>query len=131
MTINPRRLFTTAGILSLCLIYAFIWLNTLLIPSQRTGADFIGFYTAGRVARQNGFSHVYDLKLEQDVQEKVVGFSIPTAQVLAYIHVPFMIPLLALIALPNYIVSFVIWDLILICAYIIGYYFLFKVFLQL
>jgi hypothetical protein len=124
--INTRRMLVNAGIISLFLIYAFIWLNTILIPSQRTGADFISFYTAGQIVQQNGFSHVYDLQLQKSVQEKIVGFNIATAQTLPFNHIPFIIPLLALVALPNYIVSFVIWDLILISVYIIGFYFLFK-----
>ncbi len=126
--INTRRILANAGIISLFLIYAFVWLNTILNPSQRTGADFISFYTAGQIAKQQGFSHVYDLQLQQSVQEKIVGFKITTAQVLPFNHIPFLIPLLALVALPNYIVSFIMWDLILICAYIMGFYFLFKSF---
>ncbi|MFZ1042675.1 MAG: glycosyltransferase family 87 protein [Anaerolineales bacterium] len=123
--INTRRILANAGIISLFLIYAFVWLSTILIPSQRTGADFISFYTAGQIAQQNGFSHVYDLQLQQSVQEKIVGFKITTPQVLPFNHIPFLIPLLALVALPNYIVSFMMWDLILICAYIMGFRFLF------
>ena len=124
--IHTRRMLVNAGIISLFLIYAFSWFRIVLVPSQRTGADFISFYTAGQIAWQNGFSHVYDLQLQQRVQEKIVGFNIAPEQVLPFNHMPFLIPLLALIALPNYIVSFILWDLLLLSAYIVGFYFLFK-----
>jgi len=124
--IHTRRMLVNAGIISLFLIYAFSWFRIVLVPSQRTGADFISFYTAGQIAWQNGFSHVYDLQLQQHVQEKIVGFNIAPEQVLPFNHMPFLIPLLALIALPNYIVSFILWDLLLLSAYIVGFYFLFK-----
>ena len=55
-----------------------------------------------------------------------MGFDITNSQVLPFNHIPFLIPLLALVALPNYVVSFAIWNLILISAYMIGFYFLFK-----
>ncbi len=126
MTINPRRLFTNAGLLSLVLIYILLWVNMINDPAQRTGADFISFYTAGQIAQRYGFSHVYDLQLQRDVQEKIVGFNFPAIKGLPFYHLPFIIPLLTLVALPNYAFSFVIWDLILICVYVIGFCFLFK-----
>ena len=124
--INTRRMLVTAGIISLLLIYVFSWFRIVVIPSQRTGADFVIFYTAGQIAWQNGFSHVYDLQLQQHVQERIVGFNIAPEQVLPFNHMPFLIPLLALVALPNYIVSFILWDLVILSAYIVGFYFLFK-----
>ncbi len=50
-TIHPRRLFTNVGLLSLALIYILSWINMIDDPKQRTGSDFIGFYSFGRIAQ--------------------------------------------------------------------------------
>ena len=89
-------------------------------PVERTGADFIHFYSAGRIAQSQGATHVYDLSLQQKVQEEQVGFPLAPGQVLPYNHIPYLIPILKTIINPDYIVSFYRWDSIMILLYISG-----------
>src|SRR3990172_1997399 len=115
-----RRIFIIAGIASLFISYLGIWIRLISDPVQRTGSDFIHFYSAGRIAQNEGLSHVYDLALQQDYEEEQVGFSLAQGQVLPYNHLPFLIPILQIIVTANYVNSFYKWMLIMIVLYIIG-----------
>lgn len=115
-----RRIFIIAGILSLFVSYLGIWGRMISDPVERTGADFIHFYSAGRIAQSQGATHVYDLSLQQKVQEEQVGFSLVPGQVLPYNHIPYLIPVLKAIVNTNYIDSFYKWDSIMILLYIGG-----------
>jgi hypothetical protein len=111
MTIHPRRLFTNAGLLSLTLIYILLWVNMIGDPKQRTGSDFIGFYTFGRIAQTQGFENIYNIKMQENIQEEVVGFQVVPE---FYTHVPFITVLAALIVDSNYIPSFIRWAIVLL-----------------
>jgi len=109
-----------AGLVSLFVSYLGIWMRMISDPVERTGADFIHFYSAGRIAQSQGATRVYDLSLQQRVQEEQVGFPLVPGQVLPYNHIPYLIPILKTIMTPDYIVSFYRWDLIMILLYISG-----------
>lgn len=115
-----HRIFIIAGIASLFLSYLGIWISLINDPVQRTGSDFIHFYSAGRIAQDKGISHVYDLALQQDYEEEQVGFPLAQGQVLPYNHLPFLIPILQIIVTANYVHSFYKWVLIMIVLYIIS-----------
>jgi len=87
-------------------------------PAERTGTDFIHFYTAGRIAQSYGYPAVYDLKLQQKFEQDVVGFELAEGQVLPYNHAPYLIPILKVLVSENYIMSFVRWVTFLISAYL-------------
>ena len=91
-------------------------------PSERTGTDFIAFYTAGHVAQENGFAHSYDIALQREIQEKEVGFQLGPRQVLLYNHIPYLIPVLQLLVSQSYVNSFIRWVLLLIGLYVLGIY---------
>jgi hypothetical protein len=114
---NIGRIFVIAGILALFISYAGIWMRFISDPVQRTGSDFIAFYSAGRVAKDYGTANVYDPLLQQQVQQKEVGFPLVEGQVLLYNHLPFLIPILQLIANSSYVYSFHRWVVFLIVIY--------------
>jgi hypothetical protein len=119
-TSGLRRIFIVAGIVSLIVSYAGIWIRMIGNPIERTGADFIHFYSAGRIAQSQGAAKVYDLSLQQKAEEEQVGFPLAPGQVLPYNHIPFLIPILKLIVSMDYIDSFYRWDMIMILLYIGG-----------
>jgi len=123
-TSGIRRIFIIAGIVSLFLSYFGIWIRMITNPVERTGADFIAFYSAGRVAQNAGAAHVYDPNLQQEIQQHEVGFPLVPGQVLLYNHLPFLIPILQIIVTPNYVDSFYLWIFLLIALYIAGIFFL-------
>jgi len=115
-----RRIFIISGLMILVIIYAVLWLQMIADPVQRTGSDFIAFYAAGRVAQEYGTSRVYDVSLEQAVQQQVVGFDLVPGQVLLYNHVPFLVPILMALVNGNYVASFIRWVLVLLVVFIAG-----------
>ncbi|HEX5808297.1 MAG TPA: glycosyltransferase family 87 protein [Anaerolineales bacterium] len=117
---RTRRIFVVAGILSLLVSYLGIWTRFINNPTERTGSDFIAFYTAGRIARQEGTQVVYNPSLQQQIQQEVVGFPLVPGQVLLYNHLPFLIPVLQLIVNADYVASFYRWILLLGICYVAG-----------
>jgi hypothetical protein len=114
------RIYFIAGISSLLISYLAIWVRFINDPVERTGSDFIAFYSAGRVAEEEGAAHVYDPSFQQDIQEEQVGFSLVPGQVLLYNHLPFLIPILRTVAGADYVGSFYRWIFLLIALYITG-----------
>ncbi|MDQ2692252.1 MAG: hypothetical protein M3Y68_09490 [Chloroflexota bacterium] len=118
--VNYRRIFVIAGACSLFLSYVGIWLRMINDPVERTGADFIHFYSAGRIAQIHGSERVYNPVLQHDVEEEVVGFELAANQFLPYNHMPFLIPLLQLTMSGNYVGSFYRWVVLMIVVHALG-----------
>lgn len=112
--INFRRIFILAGLISLALIYSILWLRMITTQEQRVGADFIGHYTAGRLVQSDGYTQIYNIVKQQQVQAEVVGFIFDESQTGYFTHPPFIVPLVRLITGGNYIASFLRWTLILL-----------------
>ena len=120
------KIFFWVSVISLLLIYIILWMQMIATPKLRTGTDFIAFYTAGRVAQEKGVDNVYNIAYQQNLQESLLGFSIANNQPLLYNHIPFLIPLLALIMQNSYTASFFLWFLLQIMLYGISFYILFQ-----
>ena len=112
--IDFRRVFVIAGLMALVIVYAVLWLRMISSSAERTGSDFIVFYTAGRIAQADGAAYVYEPELQQEVQEAEVGFRLVPGQVLLYNHIPYLIPILTVLISENYVVSFVRWAVLLL-----------------
>ena len=52
--IDFRRVFVITGLTVLLIVYSVLWLRMISSRAERTGADFIVFYTAGHIAQTNG-----------------------------------------------------------------------------
>ena len=118
--VNYRRIFIIAGTGALLLSYLGIWLRMINDPVERTGSDFIHFYSAGRIAQIHGPEHVYNLRLQHDFEEAQVGFEVADNQFLPYNHMPFLIPLLQLTMSTDYVQSFYRWVACMIAVYLLG-----------
>jgi hypothetical protein len=115
--INFRRLFIVGGLLSLSLIYAVQWVRMITNPAERTGADFIAFYAAGRITLTGHLSDVYVPQVQQAEEESVLGFSIEATDLNPFVHPPFILPFLALVALLPYVAAFHVWALFMLVLY--------------
>lgn len=93
-------------------------------PVQYTGADFIAFYTAGRIADNEGAGQSYNLNLQRKYQEEVVGRKIEPEETFPYIHPPFVIPLAQIAATTDYLESFQRWAALMILIFVPGILFL-------
>ena len=103
-----------AAIISLALVYPLLWMKMLADPVQYTGADFIAFYAAGRIADREGADHVYDLNLQKKYQEEVVKQELELQDLLPYIHPPFVVPLAQIAVTPDFLQSFQRWAVMMI-----------------
>ncbi len=120
LAIDIRRVAVIAGVAALLLIYAILWQQMITSRSERTGTDFIAFYAAGRVAQADGADRVYRPELQQAVQQEQVGFDLAPGQVLLYNHMPYLIPVLAVLVSGNYVASFVRWAILMLIVYAIS-----------
>ncbi len=117
--INFRRIFILAGLISLALVYVILWMRMITTQEQRIGADFIGHYTAGRLAQSDGYTGVYNIARQQQIQAEVVGFIFDESQTGYFTHPPFIVPLVRLITSGNYVNSLLRWTLILLATNVI------------
>ncbi|MGD0878951.1 MAG: glycosyltransferase family 87 protein [Anaerolineales bacterium] len=106
--------------MTLVITYAILWLQMISSPAQRTGADFMVFFTAGRISQINGSALVYNTLLQQTIQQAAVGFQLAPGQVLIYNHVPYLIPILKVFISGNYVASFYRWGVLLLVLYLAG-----------
>lgn len=113
MRINIRWILVRVGILSLLILYGLLWLRMINSPSERTGTDFVGFFTAARIAQSQGPSWIYSPTLQQQIEQELVGFPLAPGQVLLFNHMPYFVPLLSLIVNADFVESFNRWGLVL------------------
>jgi hypothetical protein len=138
--ISFRTIFAIAGIISLVLIYPILWLRVISDPAQRTAADFLPFYSAGRIANTTGFASVYDWEaqrqaendiLNETIREMLVskgqpvnpedfGPPIQTTEVNPFPHPPFIVPVLMLLARLDYLPAFGIWSALMCIIFLLS-----------
>ena len=106
--------------------YSILWINYVRTPAQLNESDFRAFYTAGLIADRYGFNQVYDLELEQSIQETVKGAPIPQAELLTYNHPPLLLPVLALAAFLNYSTAYKFYGLFLLLLALAALLFFYK-----
>jgi len=122
--IDFRRVLVIVALASLVIIYAVLWVRMITSPAERTGADFIANFAAGRIALTGQFSEVYVPQVQQAVEEGVLGFPIKVEELAPFVHPPFILPVLALIALLPYVGAFHLWAFTLLILYSISSLFL-------
>ena len=90
--INFRRILVFTGIFALLSYYLLTWMNMLNDLYQRTGSDFMGFYTYGRIAQTKGIKFIYDRDEQERIQEQIVGHDVVVRY---HTHLPFIAPVAA------------------------------------
>jgi hypothetical protein len=134
-----RNSLVIAGIASLLLIYPLLYLRVISDPAQRTAADFLPFYAAGRIAITQGMSKVYDWEAQRNTENDVLnetirqmlvsrgqpvtprdfGAPIQTSEVNPFPHPPFIVPVLMLLARLDYVPAFVTWSVLMSILFIL------------
>ena len=113
--LNFQRIFIISAILAMMLTYIIEAAIILNDPVQRTAADFIAFYAAGKIAKEQGIARIYQVDLQRQVEQGQINFVLGEKQLLLYNHLPYLIPVLALLISDNFGVSFLLWMLLLTC----------------
>jgi hypothetical protein len=122
--LNFLRILTFVGIFSLLFYYYLAWSTMLTEPYARTGSDFMGFYSYGRVSQTKGFEHIYDIEEQKRIQEEIVGHPVI---VRFHTHLPYIAPLAAAVVDTDYVESFKRWAVILLLLNSLNVYVLVKV----
>ncbi len=133
-----RRALAFGGLACLLILYPLLWLRVMTDPRQRTAADFLPFYAAGKIAITQGFGRVYDLEAERQAEDDVLTTTIreaylqrgqvppaelPTltpAEVNPFPHPPFVLPVLYGLAHLGYVPAFVVWSLLMLALFVAG-----------
>ena len=110
-----------AGFVLLVASYILLMASYARMPGKLEGADFLMFYSVGRVARADGLSRVYDLDLEAAAQTETAGVQFGTLQVLPPNHPPFLYPLLGLLAGLDYRAAYFGYALLLVILVVAGF----------
>lgn len=109
--LNLRRILTVVAILSLLLYFVLSWMRMMGDLYERTGSDFMGFYTFGRISQTQDFASIYKIEEQQKLQEEIVGHPVTP---IFYTHLPFIAPIAMLLVNEDYIASFQRWALVLL-----------------
>lgn len=124
-----RRLCIFAGLAFLMILYPLLLFQVLSDPLQRTAADFLPFYAAGRISITKGIAVVYDWETQRQAENDAIvetvqdylmhrGLSDPslvsepvvsTSEVNPFPHPPYIVPLLGLLARLDYLPAYIIW----------------------
>jgi hypothetical protein len=105
--------WVVVALVALSLGYGAVWLQLVKTPSQRNGLDFMAFYAAGRIAHSYGLPYTYRIELQRRVEQDVRGVPLTASQVLLYNHLPYLVPVLAVLVNENYASSLVRWAALL------------------
>ncbi len=109
---NYRNVLIIVGIAALVAIYLQLWQFMAANPIELTKKDFISQYTAGRIANSGDWGNVYNLNTQIAQQEKITGTPIVSNNFPPFMHPPFILPLLALIAYFAYVPAYHLWAVI-------------------
>jgi hypothetical protein len=88
---------------------------------ERTGSDFMGFYTFGRISQVKDFASIYKIEEQQKLQEEIVGHPVTP---IFYTHLPFIAPIARALVTADYTASFERWALVLLFLNAINVYIL-------
>ena len=120
------KIFFWAGIISLSIIYMILWAKMIRNPAERTGTDFIIFWTAGRISQKYDVSQVYNIELQTETEANIIGLPLKANEILPFNHPPHSLPFLIILVGKNYIKSFSLWALLNIAFYIYSFFLLMK-----
>ena len=109
--ISLRRILIPVAVLSLLVYYILTWVNMLGSLYERTGSDFIGFYTFGRISQTMGYPSIYNVEEQQKLQEQIVGHPVTP---IFYTHLPFIAPIARILVTEDYIESFKRWAIVIL-----------------
>ncbi len=111
--LDLRRIFIISGLSASIIIYAVLWLQMIASPGERSGADFIIFYAAGRIYLTGDHANVFDPQAQLVEEQNVIGFPIPQEELAPFNHPPFILPILIEIASMPYVKAFSAWAILL------------------
>ena len=108
-------IFLAAGLILQLAWYGLLWSRMATQPDVSRPTDFSIFYTAGRIAASGHYNLVFNIQAQVEVQEKLLGFPLPTSDLLPFNHPPLLVPILQLISTQDYMASYWRWVFVMLC----------------
>ena len=102
------------GLVLLVAVYVLMTVRYITTTGILNEADFKIFYTAGRIAQTAGYSQLYKLKTQLQVQDTLLDRDLQADQLLPFNHPPFLVPILQILCSPDYTASYWRWILVMI-----------------
>ena len=96
----------------------YIWLTSYLGDNFHN--DFTFYYAAARLGLQHGWSHLYDLRLQQE-QLDAIGSHITVAQLARYVSPPPLAWIVTPLTLLPYQVAYWAWSVVLLAALVLAW----------
>jgi hypothetical protein len=124
--LNFHRVIILTSSISLLIIYGVLWVRMITDPMQYAGTDFVPFYAAAQISRNDGPSQIYDLPLQQKYESELGDFDIQLQDVRIYLNPPFVVPLVSLVTTPNFVTSLVLWEFQMALFLLVGIFLLFR-----
>jgi hypothetical protein len=109
---NYRNVLIIVGVAALAVIYIQLWQFMVANPVELNKKDFLSQYTAGKIANSGDWGNVYNLNTQIAQQEKITGSPIVSNNFPPFMHPPFILPLLALIANFAYVPAYHLWAIL-------------------
>jgi hypothetical protein len=103
--------------------YTIILARLVASPWSIRQVDYVAIYPAGYIARYEGLSSVYDMKMQQRIQDAAIS-PLKLASLYPYNHPPYLVPILRLVTTSDYIASFYRWLVILLIFHLLSLMFL-------
>src|SRR2546430_16912612 len=103
-----------AGAATVSAVYS-LWLWVSNYAADNFHNDFTFYYAAARLGLAHGWSHLYDLRLQQE-QLDAIGSHITVAQLARYVSPPPLAWLVTPLALLPYQVAYWLWSALLVGA---------------
>ena len=117
--LNLRIILFVIVIMAQVTWYAIILARLVASPSTIRVVDYVAIYPAGYIARYEGLTSVYDMNLQQRIQDAAVA-PLKLANFYPYNHPPFLVPILLLVTTSNYIASFYRWLVVLLIFHLLS-----------
>src|SRR5207247_11268492 len=98
-----------------------VWLGVSSYLGDNFHNDFTFYYAAARLGLAHGWSHLYDLRLQQE-QLDAIGSHITVAQLARYVSPPPLAWLVTPLALLPYQVAYWLWSALLVGALVLAWH---------
>lgn len=106
-----RRILTYTAILSILIYFILAWVRMIGDHYERTGSDFMGFYSFGWIMENKGIQYIYDLDVQQKLQEDIVGHAVIP---IFHTHIPLSAPISMIVVDDDFVGSFKRWTIVLL-----------------
>src|SRR3990172_226469 len=110
--IRCHRVLLITVVMVLVISYPILWLRMLNDPVQYTGTDYVPFYAASQISRNEGPSQIYNLELQRKYEQNLGNFVIHPDDVRIFLNQKFIVRLVNLSLTADFRTSLVLWEFI-------------------